>query len=156
MIISKMGLGIVVAAIVASGAGCSKKESAPAAPAKGATTAPSPLASDLGKAAGQAAGQATAAAKEQVASSFATQLETQQKQAQAIATDAKKYADQQLDGLLKDLDAKLGSVSEKINQIRTADEGSSKAIQSEIQKLLSEAGDLYKQAQVRLATLVKG
>ncbi len=154
--ISKTGLGIVVAAIVASGAGCSKKETAPAAPAKGAAAAPSPLASDLGKAAEQAGGQATAAAREQAASSFATQLETQQKQAQAITTDAKKYADQQLDGVLKSLDTKLTSVSEKINQIRSADEGSAKALQTEIQKQLGEAGDLYKQAQARLAALVKG
>jgi DNA anti-recombination protein RmuC len=154
--ISKIGLGIVVAAIVASGAGCSKKETPPAAPAKGATTAPSPLASDLGKAAGQAAGQASSAAKEQLVSGFAAELEAQQKQAQAITTDAKKYADQQLDSLLKTLDTKLTSVSDKISQIRTADEGSSKALQAEIQKMLGEAGDLYKQAQARLAALVKG
>ena len=148
------GLGLLIVSLLAAGAGCAKQESGtvPAVTGdKGKTAVPGTLGSDLGKAAGQAAAQA----REQIASGFSTQLQQQQQQAQALRTDAKQYADQQLDGLLKNLEEKLAAASDKLNQIRNAEEGSAKSLQAEIQKLLGEAGDLYKQAKDRLAQLAK-
>lgn len=141
---------LAAAALLAAGpAACSKQEeAAPPSASSGGGVMPT----DVGSKIGSAAGQAVSA----LADNYADEIKQQQSQVDALKTSAQTYADDKINGLITSIQSKLEAAQGKLNEIKTADQGSAQALGQEIQTLLGEAKKLYDQATARLAELKKG
>jgi DNA anti-recombination protein RmuC len=142
----------IAAALLLVAAGCGKKEGGAGDAATGTLGKDSPrggLGSDLGSAAGEAA----SAASQKLADTFSSQVRQQQEQLDTLKQSAKQYADQELNGLLAQLDTELASATTRINELKSAGQDGAKAIQSDFQDIMAQVTDLVDQATSRLAEL---
>lgn len=127
--------GVLAAAVCLCLAACSKKESG--APKE------QPLGSDLGAQINKAGGEAAASTGVQA---FSNQLAEQQSQLASLKSSAASLSDKGLNDLLGKIDGKLTQLSEKINELRTAEGGSAQAVTDQVKKLSLDAGQLLSQA----------
>ncbi len=138
-------VGGFVAAACLGLAACGKKE--------GGTPKENPLGSDLGAQINTAGGEAAASAG---VKAFSSQLTDLQSQLASLKTQSASLADKQLNDLLGNLDGKLKQLSDKINELRTAEGGAVQATTDQIKKLSADAGQLLSQAKDWIAQKTGG
>ncbi len=133
---------LIVSGVLAIGlAGCTRSE-------EGGTAETGALGSKMGDAVGQSMGD--------VAKTYGNQLDEQNSQLASLKSSADELGDQELNQLIDTIDTKLKALSGKLNEIKSADEGSTAALQKEIKALSGEVANLLKQAQTRLAEVQGG
>jgi hypothetical protein len=130
-------------------AGCGQQEeAAPPSATKDSGVMPTDIGSKIGGAINDTIAQA--------AGDYAKQIEQQQSQVDALKTTAMGFADEKLNELVSGIESKLDAALGKLEEIKTADAGTTKALGQEVQNLMGEAKDLYEQAMARLDELKKG
>lgn len=136
--------------------GCSKQEGAAGDAAATGNLGKDAPQGGLGSDLGSKMSEASSAASQKLADSFSTQLQQQQTQVDSLTQSAKQYADPKLNGLLSQLDTDLKSATAKVAELKSAGADSAKAIQSDLQDMMSQITDLVDEAKGRLAELSKG
>ncbi|MHC4589263.1 MAG: hypothetical protein ACYTAQ_07965, partial [Planctomycetota bacterium] len=136
---------VLSAAMLLAAAGCGEKEPAP--PATGSGVLPTDIGSKVGEAINE-----TASA---MAKNYAGELDKQESQIDSLKTSARTLADDRLNELIGAIEAKLDAARGKLDEIKTADQGSAQALGSELQSLMGELQTLYQQALDRVGELQK-
>ena len=138
-----MRMSLCLAATLLVGlAGCGKEEGG------GATTQSGAMPSDLGSQIGAAAGESL--------SKYSGELGDQQEQIKTLSASARSFGDEKLNDLLARAEQKIKELGGKLSEIKTAEEGSTKALRSEIKDLTADVQDLLAKAKERLADLQEG
>jgi hypothetical protein len=138
---------VLSAALLLTAAGCGEEEPAP--PATG--TQSGVLPTDIGSKVGEAINEtASALAKE-----YAGELDKQESQIDSLKASARTLADDRLNELIVSIESKVDAARGKLDEIKTADEGSMQALSNEMSALMSELQTLYQQALDRVGELQK-
>jgi hypothetical protein len=130
-------------------AGCGQQEDAapPAATKEGGV-----MTTDIGSKIGGAISDTIGSAADE----YAKQIEQQQSQVETLKKSAATLADDKLNELISGIESKLDAALDKLQEIKTSDAGTAKALGQEVQGLMGEAKKLYDQAMTRLGELRKG
>jgi hypothetical protein len=129
-------------------AGCGGEEE-PAPPSTGGSSV---LPADIGSNIGDAVNETASA----LAKNYASELDKQESQIDSLKASSLTLADDKLNELIGALETKLDAARGKLNEIKSADQGSAQALGSELKSLMGEVQKLYQQAMDRVAELQKG